>query len=177
MMKGGWSLKMKAWVKPGLDTLNVSMTMNNNVINSVIVTADENTNPVETPIIEGETADEVEALDNSSGTETDDSSKESIVENEPEATKETEQGTAATEPSSEEENCAAVDTSVAAVDTSTESETNGLFVEEASLFNETSSEISEEFQIEGGCSTVLSLGVEDAEEMEKAIANLMSSFS
>lgn len=156
---------MKAWVKPGLETLNVSMTMNNNVINSVIAsTAEDPTNPVETPIIEDETVDEVEAVDNSSGTETDDdSSKEPIVENEPEAIKETEQGTVATKPSPEEENCAAVDTN-------TESETNGLFVEEASLFNETSSVISEEFQIEGGCST-FSLSAEEMEEIEKALAS------
>lgn len=185
MMKGGWPLKMKAWVKPGLDTLNVSMTMNSNALNGVIVSAAEvPTNPVETPIPDennGNVADGIDAVNNNASGENNvdisnnsnetnepNDSKEPIVEDNQEVTNETEQETAPTEPSPEEENCAAVETS-------TESETNSLFTEEAVLFNKSSPEISEEFQIEGGCSTVLGLGGEDAEEMEKAIAALMLS--
>ena len=186
MMKGGWLITMKAWVKTGLDTLNVSMTMNNNVINNVIVsTAEVPTNQVETPISEENNSnalDGINAMENASSeqdvgnpnnsnesNEPIERSQDPIVENESEAPNETEteQKTDPTDPLLEEENCI-VD------ETSTESKTNGLFSMEEELFNDSNQDISEEFQIEGGCSTVLMLGGEKAEEMEKAIADLIS---
>ena len=174
---------MKAWVKPGLETLNVSMTMNNNGLNSVIVSATEDsTNPVETPISEEKNSnaeDGINAVENVSSeqnvgnpnnsnesNEPIESSQDSIIENESEAPNETEieQKTAPTDPLLEEENCI-VD------ETGTESETNGLFAMKEELFNDSNQDISEEFQIEGGCSTVLMLGGEEAEEIEKALAS------
>lgn len=180
---------MKVWVKPGLETLDVSMTMNNNGLNSVIVSATEDsTNPVESPISEENNSnaeDGISAVENISGEhdvgnlnninkanepiESSQDTQNIIVENQSEAINdtETEQKTAPTDPLLEEENCI-VD------ETSTESETNGLFAKKEELFNESNQDISEEFQIEGGCSTFLSLGGEEAEEMEKALAALIS---
>jgi len=72
---------MKAWVKPGLETLDVSMTMNDPILNSAIVTAnDVDNNPVETPSSDGAYVG-LTGTNNSDAVSTDSSSEQSETSN------------------------------------------------------------------------------------------------
>lgn len=185
---------MKEWAKPGLETLNVSMTMNNNALNSVTVTeAAGNTSPVETPIndesnsttshegtkegvpnendvVESET---VENVSGGNGAEENDindritpEQNDSSSEEEDAIEQENElDPTAPNTPAvTEGDSCASVDT----LTNNTDSDANGLFAGPGGLFIE-ENRISEEFVVEGSCDTPLIL---ENEEMAKALAAL-----